>query len=236
MGIDVQAEPEGFDERVFDDIMERARDEYPPSEGFEWMDAYFTEAARHGYLRESYHGGPYSTDVLLPEAAHPGGWRGQIPAHVLQERLPRAIEIARAQGQSQVLDPAGLEPPADVFPLGTVVNTAREAWNDNRLAGEQQALRLQRFVDYCRQLEAAGIILVHAEPAPPKAMKWLAGAVAHFNLTLVVIDTFYHVTRVKDLNDYAAVGAGLAPIHDTARASGNAAHIMLTHHASKNGG
>jgi hypothetical protein len=49
-----------------------------------------------GYLRESYHGGPYATHVLVPEAFTDG--RGeqsvQIPAAVLRQRLPPTIETA----------------------------------------------------------------------------------------------------------------------------------------------
>jgi hypothetical protein len=52
-----------------------------------------------GYLRESYHGGPYATHVLVPEAFTDG--RGeqsvQIPAEVLRQRLPATIETAIAR-------------------------------------------------------------------------------------------------------------------------------------------
>ena len=49
-----------------------------------------------GYLREAYHGEPYATRVLVPEAfdheAHPDGAR--IPAETLRERLPETLETA----------------------------------------------------------------------------------------------------------------------------------------------
>jgi hypothetical protein len=57
-----------------------------------------TERGGAGYLRESYHGGPYATMVLLPE-----GWTGddyapfQISAAMLRERLPTAVFAALAR-------------------------------------------------------------------------------------------------------------------------------------------
>ena len=55
-----------------------------------------------GYLREAYHGEPYATRVLVPEAFDPtpaldvdeeGAVR--IPAWVLRNRLPAALSAAR---------------------------------------------------------------------------------------------------------------------------------------------
>jgi hypothetical protein len=52
-----------------------------------------------GYLREAYHGEPYATRVLVPEAFDPtpadeeGAVR--IPASVLRNRLPAALSAAR---------------------------------------------------------------------------------------------------------------------------------------------
>lgn len=64
-----------------------------------------TDAGHTGYLREAYHGGPYMTQVLLEEAfEHEGmvpveGTEDSegvpIPATVLRERLPRAIETIK---------------------------------------------------------------------------------------------------------------------------------------------
>jgi hypothetical protein len=45
-----------------------------------------------GYLREAYHGEPYATKVLVPEAFEEG--RAQIPAGVLAERLPATLAVA----------------------------------------------------------------------------------------------------------------------------------------------
>lgn len=44
-----------------------------------------------GYLREAYHGGPYATQVLVPEAFRSQDGTACIPAKVLRERLPEAI-------------------------------------------------------------------------------------------------------------------------------------------------
>ena len=43
-----------------------------------------------GYLREAYHGTPYATRVLVPEAFETG--EATIPAATLRERLPATIE------------------------------------------------------------------------------------------------------------------------------------------------
>jgi hypothetical protein len=48
-----------------------------------------------GYLREAYHGEPYATQVLVPEAFHRAAKKGSlIPASVLRGRLPQAIGAA----------------------------------------------------------------------------------------------------------------------------------------------
>jgi hypothetical protein len=40
-----------------------------------------------GYLREAYHGGPYATKLLVPEAFDSETCRAEIPAAVMRERL-----------------------------------------------------------------------------------------------------------------------------------------------------
>ncbi len=45
-----------------------------------------------GYLREAYHGKPYSTEVLVPEGFDKDGV--QLDASLLEARLPAAIEAA----------------------------------------------------------------------------------------------------------------------------------------------
>jgi hypothetical protein len=40
-----------------------------------------------GYLREAYHGGPYATKLLVPEAFDSETRRAEIPAAVMRERL-----------------------------------------------------------------------------------------------------------------------------------------------------
>ncbi len=47
-----------------------------------------------GYLREAYHGGPYATEFLVAEAFEDRGGV-QIPAAVLRERLPQALELVK---------------------------------------------------------------------------------------------------------------------------------------------
>jgi hypothetical protein len=50
------------------------------------------EAGEVGYLREAYHGKPYATQVLVPEAFERGG--SAIPAAWLRERLPETLAVA----------------------------------------------------------------------------------------------------------------------------------------------
>ncbi len=45
-----------------------------------------------GYLREAYHGEPYATKALVPEAFKYG--RARIAADTLQKRLPDALHAA----------------------------------------------------------------------------------------------------------------------------------------------
>jgi hypothetical protein len=50
-------------------------------------------AGNVGYLREAYHGEPYATEYLVPEAFEsPKG--AQIAAKVLRERLPETLRLA----------------------------------------------------------------------------------------------------------------------------------------------
>src|SRR5258705_7834353 len=50
-----------------------------------------------GYLREAYHGSPYATEVLVPEALEQNGEHVSIPTATLRERLPEAVEAARVR-------------------------------------------------------------------------------------------------------------------------------------------
>ncbi len=50
------------------------------------------DAGHTGYLREAYHGEPYATKYLLPEAFEKG--EAEIPAATLKERLPKTLGIA----------------------------------------------------------------------------------------------------------------------------------------------
>ena len=49
-----------------------------------------------GYLREAYHGGPYATQILMPEAFQKEDRKHgvPIPAFILRRRLPQAIGAA----------------------------------------------------------------------------------------------------------------------------------------------
>lgn len=47
-----------------------------------------------GYLRESYHGGPYATKLLVREAFDAENYRAEIPAAVMRARLTTVTEPA----------------------------------------------------------------------------------------------------------------------------------------------
>ena len=47
-----------------------------------------------GYLHEAYHGGLYVTEFLVPEVFRSETGDAEIPAAVLRERLPEALDLA----------------------------------------------------------------------------------------------------------------------------------------------
>ena len=79
MGIDIYARWEG---------QTPAEQEAQSAAGFSARDGHV------GYLREAYHGEPYATKFLVREAFESRNARATIPASVLRERLPRALELA----------------------------------------------------------------------------------------------------------------------------------------------
>lgn len=54
-----------------------------------------TTSGEVGYLRESYHGGPYATKILCREAFESDNCEAEIPAATLRERLTNVTEPAR---------------------------------------------------------------------------------------------------------------------------------------------
>lgn len=58
----------------------------------------FSTTGRAGYLRESYHGGPYATHILVREAFESEDCEAEIPAAVMRERLTHVTEPARVPG------------------------------------------------------------------------------------------------------------------------------------------
>ena len=53
-----------------------------------------------GYLREAYHGAPYATKLLLPEAFKAQGKYISISAAKLKARLPEALDAALIRERS----------------------------------------------------------------------------------------------------------------------------------------
>jgi hypothetical protein len=77
-------------------------------------------------------------------------------------------------------------------------------------------------------------LYVYAAAAPQEAMEWLAEAVREYQPVLIIIDTWHRLTRVRDINDYAAVNIAMEPLGSLARESG--AHLAFTHHGRKGEG
>lgn len=74
-------------------------------------------------------------------------------------------------------------------------------------------------------------IHVYAGRAPVEALLELRAAVSEYRPTLVVIDTLFRLTRVKDANDYAQVITALDPLLAVARELG--VHVLVLHHSPK---
>jgi hypothetical protein len=58
------------------------------------LTGFCTTAGNVGYLRESYHGGPYATKILVREAFEAEKCEAEIPAAVMRERLTHVTEPA----------------------------------------------------------------------------------------------------------------------------------------------
>ena len=76
MGIDIYATWRG------------QRDDQTMAQGSAWLSIL---GGKVGYLREAYHGEPYATRFLCPEAFQENGAR--IPAAILNERLPETLRL-----------------------------------------------------------------------------------------------------------------------------------------------
>jgi hypothetical protein len=77
-------------------------------------------------------------------------------------------------------------------------------------------------------------LYVHIAAAPEDAMPWLREIVKTYEPVLIIIDPWHRFTRVRDVNDYAAVYNAMEPLVSLARESG--AHLTFTHHGRKGGG
>lgn len=71
-------------------------DRMSPKETAAQLEAWASAEQGHvGYLREAYHGEPYATKILVPEAFEEG--RVQIYAATLADRLPAVLVVAVAR-------------------------------------------------------------------------------------------------------------------------------------------
>jgi hypothetical protein len=81
------------------------------------MTGFSVEHGHVGYLREAYHGEPYATKILVPEAFETG--RARIPAVTLEERLPHALEMAELRERE-------IYGETDVRAIGRVLQSYRD--------------------------------------------------------------------------------------------------------------
>ena len=93
MGIDIYAQWDGMTE----------------AEDAAQITGFSVEHGHVGYLREAYHGEPYATKVLVPEAFEEH--RAYIHAATLQDRLAATLVVAEARERAiyRTTDPAKIE-------------------------------------------------------------------------------------------------------------------------------
>ena len=70
-------------------------DRMTPEEDASQITGFSVEHGYVGYLREAYHGEPYATKVLVPEAFKYG--RTRIDADTLQKRLADTLHVAETR-------------------------------------------------------------------------------------------------------------------------------------------
>lgn len=75
------------------DIYARWRDQTGDEEEAQYKAGFDSTVGDIGYLREAYHGEPYATRHLVPEAFEQGDG-ALIPATRLRERLPETLRLA----------------------------------------------------------------------------------------------------------------------------------------------
>jgi hypothetical protein len=84
-------------------------------EAAQMASAFSVERGHVGYLREAYHGEPYATRLLVPEAFEKG--EADIPAATLRQRLPGVLDAARLREQRvyDETDPVKIERVLDSY-------------------------------------------------------------------------------------------------------------------------
>ena len=66
---------------------------------------------KNGYLREAYHGEPYATMTLVPEAFDAHGDPVRIPAKTLRDRLPETMKAAMKRERRVYMQPVNEDSP-----------------------------------------------------------------------------------------------------------------------------
>lgn len=74
-------------------------DDMPESEVEKQYTGFSIAHGHVGYLREAYHGGPYATHHLVPEAFEAEECVAAIPASVMRDRLSEVLQIAKQRSE-----------------------------------------------------------------------------------------------------------------------------------------
>ena len=82
-------------------------------------------------------------------------------------------------------------------------------------------------------LQAADSIFLHAGAAPRDSVAWIMHRVKENGVRLVIIDTLQRLFRFQNVNDYSEVTNVMEPLLEQARIQN--CHVLLTHHAKKDG-
>lgn len=115
-----------------------------------FKDAY---CGKNGYLRESYHGGPYATTVLVPEAfGDPGMWIN-IESTDLSDEVKEVISEDEEES-GYYLYPAKLLRERLRKTLLTVTNRYRQVYHEELDEGAHALREYVDFVELAEQKEA----------------------------------------------------------------------------------
>lgn len=124
----------------------------------------FATTGEAGYIREAYHGEPYATQVLCPEAFDDAAFGG--PADLPEDTLAGCRIVAAEQPKDgaalfpgqPVIDTVELESRREPA-MAAAIERGEKVYRD-RKDGEDQAQEIAKFIDKAIELTQAGKIVV----------------------------------------------------------------------------